>query len=177
MTNISHILLEQLKLLEPNEEFTGFPPKVRSSSGKVYFVKCGTSAEQEQYLGEVESLKAIEAAAPGLSPNVLSSGVDNGNQPFFISEYKDLRRLGDTTAKVLATRLATELHAHTSGRGYGFQVPTYCGVTRLGNGWFHTWEKCYSTMIGELVNRLREQGSYKDLCDLVDEVRERLVQP
>ncbi|KAG6862137.1 hypothetical protein C0995_004219 [Termitomyces sp. Mi166 len=173
---IPDVLLKQLELLESGAEFTGIPPRVQSSSGKTYFVKCGSSVEQEQYKGEVESLKAIWEAAPGLSPRVLSSGVDSGNRPFFISEYKVLHRLGDATAKVLATRLATELHVKASVTGFGFHVATYCGVTRLNNGWFETWEKCYTSMIGDLVDQLRNKGSHEELCDLGDQVRERFTE-
>ncbi|KAH0591003.1 hypothetical protein H2248_001114 [Termitomyces sp. 'cryptogamus'] len=172
---IPDVLFDQLKFLEQGADFTGIPPRVQSSSGKTYFVKYGSSVEQEQYKGEVESLRAMWEAAPGLSPRVLSSGVDSGNRPFFISEYKDLHRLGDATAKVLATRMATELHAKASEKGFGFHVPTYCGVTRLRNGWFETWEKCYSCMIGDLVDQLRNKGCHEELCDLSNEVRERLV--
>ncbi|KAG5724725.1 Ketosamine-3-kinase [Termitomyces sp. T112] len=158
---IPDVLFDQLKFLEQGADFTGIPPRVQSSSGKTYFVKYGSSVEQEQYKGEVESLKAMWEAAPGLSPRVLSSGVDSGNRPFFISEYKDLHRLGDATAKVLATRMATELHAKASEKGFGFHVPTYCGVTRLRNG--------------DLVDQLRNKGCHEELCDLGNEVRERVV--
>ncbi|KAG5644623.1 DNA-dependent RNA polymerase II [Asterophora parasitica] len=141
------ILLEQLSSIEPSVDFSGSPPKVRSTSGEMYFVKHGTSIEREQYAGEAESLKAIEAAAPGLAPRVLSSGIDNDGKPYFVSEYKMLDRLDETGGKTLARRLATELHAHTSDKGFGFHAPTYCGATRLKNGWFESWEACFSSMI------------------------------
>ncbi|KAG6911626.1 hypothetical protein DXG01_011929 [Tephrocybe rancida] len=174
-SSVPPVLLEQLKLIEPHAEFNGFPPRVQSSSGAIYFVKCGTSAEKEQYIGEVESLKAIDAAAPGLAPRVISSGVGDANQPFFVSEYKDLHRLGEASAKALATRLALELHAYGSEEGFGFHVPTYCGVTRLRNGWFHRWDECYDSMMGDLVMQLRAKRAHDELCNLTDQVRQRLV--
>ena len=169
-SSIPQILLENLRLLEPNSEFAGQPPRIRSSSGQTYFAKTGTSVEMEQYVGEVESLKAIESAAPGLAPNVLSFGVD-GDRPYFISEYKDLGHITDETGKALAKRLATELHVHKSVEGFGFHVPTYCGTTRLKNGWFTSWEKCFSAMIGDLLNQLANQRCYDGLCSSGEEIR------
>jgi fructosamine-3-kinase len=170
-SSIPQILLENLQQLEPDSKFTGYPPKIQSSSGKTYFAKAGPSLEKEQYIGEVESLKAIESAAPGLAPNVLSFGVGNEDNPYFISEYKDLGRINDETGKILAKRLATELHAHQSAQGFGFHVPTYCGATRLKNGWFQSWEKCFSAMIGDLLSELANRGHYGELCSRGEEIR------
>ncbi|KAF8078865.1 fructosamine kinase PKL/CAK/FruK [Lyophyllum atratum] len=172
--DIPHILLEQLNQIEPDVEFMGNLPKVRSSSGKEYFVKCGTSAEREQYIGEVESLKAIEAAAPGLAPRVLSSGQDEG-RPFLLSEYKDLGRLDPAAAKVLAKRLAEELHVYESEKGYGFHVPTYCGATRLRNGWFETWEICFSSMMKDLLDQLKGNRQHEELCSMGEEVIKSVI--
>ena len=170
-SNIPRILLEKLQQLEPDSEFTGSLPKIRSSSGKTYFAKTGSFLEKEQYVGEAESLKAIESAAPGLAPNVLSFGVGNEDKPYFICEYKDLGRLDDETGKVLAKRLATELHTHQSAQGFGFHVPTYCGATRLKNGWFPSWEECFNTMIGDLLSELADRRYYDELCSRGEEIR------
>lgn len=174
-TSIPRILLENLHVLEPDSEFTGYPPKIHSSSGKTYFAKTGSSREKEQYVGEVESLKAIESAAPGLAPNVLVFGIGNGDRPYFISEYKDLGRITDETGKILAKRLATELHAHQSPQRFGFHVPTYCGATRLKNGWFTSWEKCFSAMIGGLLDELANQRCYDELCSGGEEIQKQWV--
>ena len=170
-SDIPRILLEKLQQLEPDTEFTGIPPKIQSSSGKTYFAKIGSLLEKEQYVGEVESLKAIESAAPGLAPNILSFGVGTDDRPYFVSEYKDLGRIDDETGKVLAKRLATELHTHQSAQGFGFHVPTYCGATRLKNGWFQSWEKCFSTMIGDLLSELANRRYYGELCSRGEEIR------
>ena len=170
--HIPQILLQNLELLEPDSEFTGGSPKIKSSTGKVYFAKTGSALEKEQYIGEVESLKAIESAAPGLAPRVLSFGA-NDDKPFFISEYKHLSRLTEGAGKVLAKRLATELHDHQSAEGFGFHVPTHCGATRLRNGWYPSWEQCFSTMIGDLLDQLANRKSCAELCSLGSEVRKR----
>ncbi|KAK0505627.1 fructosamine kinase PKL/CAK/FruK [Armillaria luteobubalina] len=155
--SLPQILLEQLKKVNPTAEFAGSLPKVRSSLGDTYFAKLGRPSEAEQYQGEVESLKAIDAAASGLAPKVIASGVDNG-RPYFISYYKDFGSLLDSAGAELGKRLATELHQYSSDCGFGFDVPTFCGATRMKNGWFDTWEECYSEMIGDLLSQLRGKG-------------------
>ncbi|KAF9270585.1 fructosamine kinase [Marasmius fiardii PR-910] len=180
---IPEILLTALQSLEENvtTSFTGSLPKIHStSSGKTYFAKLGSSSETEQYNGEAESLKAIDAAAPGLAPKVFLSGTENG-RPYFVSEYKDIGTLSSASTS-LAKRLATELHIHTSPEGkYGFHVPTYCGATRMKNGWFDTWEECFQDKIAELLGYLKGQGGYKELCakgeKVVNEVIPKLLGP
>lgn len=173
--SIPQLLLENLQKIEPSGTFTGSLPRIQASSGKQYFGKVGSASEGEQYLGEAESLRCIEKAAPGLSPAVIDTGVDAGGHPYFLSEYKDLSRLTDKAGEILGKRLATELHRFKSEKGYGFEVPTYCGATRLANGWFDNWEECFSTMIGDLLKQLQKTGRYNDLCRKGDAVRERFV--
>ena len=181
----SHIL-KQLGHIELDAQFSGGLPQVSSSSGKTYYAKTGTPREREQFVGEAESLRAIALAAPGLAPSLLAFGfVDekgeeiNGSEgrPFFISEYKDLRPLTVRSGAVLGKRLATELHNHTSpnGLGYGFAVPTFCGATRLRNGWYETWERCFDVLIGDLLSTLEARGGYSDLCRRGQDVRLRRV--
>ncbi|KAJ7897042.1 fructosamine kinase PKL/CAK/FruK [Mycena olivaceomarginata] len=143
--SIHPILLKQLQKLESDAEFTQ------------YFAKIGLEHEEEQYIGEAESLKHIAAAAPGLAPSVAASGLD-GKKPFLITEYKDLTSLNDAAARRLGKRLATELHAYKGLEGFGFGVPTYCGATRLQNGWFDRWDDCFSAMIGDLLTQLKKKG-------------------
>ncbi|KAK0199238.1 fructosamine kinase PKL/CAK/FruK, partial [Desarmillaria ectypa] len=172
---LPQILLEQLKKVNPAAEFSGSLPRIQSSLGDTYFAKVGHPSEAEQYGGEVESLKAINAAAPGLAPKVIASGIDNGH-PYFISDYKDFGSLSDNAGAELGKRLATELHQYSSDRGFGFHVPTFCGATRMKNGWFDTWEECYSEMIGDLLNQLKgEGGRYDKLCRKGDEIKARAI--
>ena len=168
-------LLTHLKHLEPEAYFNYRSPLVFSSSGASYYTKLGLPSEKEQYTGESESLKAIEAAAPGLAPKVLTSGVnDSDGTPFFISEYKHISTLTSNGSQKLAERLAKELHAYTSSQGYGFHVPTFCGPTRLKNGFFETWEQCYDTMIGDLLEGLRHRsGINATLCHKGELIRQK----
>jgi protein-ribulosamine 3-kinase len=184
----SHILKE-LELIEPGARFNGELPRVLSSSGKTYFAKIGSPRETEQYVGEAESLKAMALAAPGLVPSLLAFGfvdengeeVDGGEgSPFFISEYKNLSPLTERSGTVLGRRLAMEMHNHTSPTRdgvayYGFEVPTFCGATRLRNGWYETWERCFDVLIGDLLSTLETRRGYSDLCGKGQEVRRRWV--
>ncbi|KAG9222560.1 hypothetical protein CCMSSC00406_0002895 [Pleurotus cornucopiae] len=169
------VVLDELESIAPKAEFSGSMPRIESSSGSQYFIKLGSPGEAEQYEGEAESLKAMDAASPGLAPKVLASGKDSTTgRPYFISQYKDLTHLTDSASRKLGQRLAQELHAYKSSSGFGFGMPTYCGATRLENGWFETWEACYSAMIGDLVRQLRKKGKY-GLCGAAEEVRERVI--
>jgi fructosamine-3-kinase len=171
--SIHPILLKQLQKLESDAEFTvqsSRSNRITSSTGKQYFAKIGLEHEGEQYIGEAESLKHIAAAAPGLAPSVAASGLD-GKKPYLITEYKDLTSLSDAAAGRLGLRLATELHTYKGLEGFGFRVPTYCGATRLQNGWFDRWDDCFSAMIGDLLSQLKKKGGFAALCAKGEKVR------
>lgn len=166
-------ILPRLQELEPDASFSGSPPRITSTSGRVYFVKVGSPRERAQYEGERASLEAINEAADGLAPRVLSFGVLNSGSPYFISEYKDLGSLTKPAASRLAERMAIELHKKVSPNGFGFGIPTYCGVTRFQNGWFSTWHQCYASMIQDLLTQLQGKGGQSILLQkgkrIVDE--------
>lgn len=165
-------LIPLLKDLDSEAQFTYNPPIISSSSSVDYYAKLGRASEIEQYAGESESLRAIEAGAPGLAPKVLASGISGPDGlPYFISEYKHLGPLTSSGAQRLAERLAKELHAHTSSKGYGFHVPTFCGPTRLSNGFYNTWEECYDAMIRDLLQSLKQRPGNTILCEKGEQVR------
>lgn len=165
-----------------NIEFRTSEPFVRSSNGKAYFTKIGSTSEQEQFVGEAEALKAMHTAAPGLAPKLIECGVidqetaeyerDVG-RPYFVSEYKNMGPLTDTSAKKLAQRLAEEMHQYKSTNGFGFAVPTFCGRTKQDNGWHNSWEECYDALIGGLLAKLEASGGYAELCKKGEQVRRR----
>jgi protein-ribulosamine 3-kinase len=183
MSPVPKIFLKYLNKFEPNAQFTFSQPRLKSSSGATYYAKTGTTSEHAQYVAEVESLNALDVAAPGLVPKVLASGFftqDDGEskpgtgRPYFLSEYKDLRSLSSTSAKILGRRLAEEVHSHKSTRGFGFHVPTYCGPTRMENGWYPSWDKCYDALIAGLLSHLTS-SRYSALRTKGEQVRKRHV--
>jgi len=165
MSDIPQNVVQKLQEIEPTASYYGLLPRVISSSGVSYFVKVGSPLEQVQYAGEAESLKAIEDAASSLSPYLFVSGILESGSPYFISEYKELVSLSSKAAVILAKRMATELHCpKPTTSGFGFSIPTYCGITKLSNGWFQHWDECYSAMIGELLAQLEHKGGFHSLC-------------
>ena len=189
-------ILKQLEYIEPGAQFNGGLPQIKSSSGKTYFAKAGSPKEKEQYVGEAESLKAMALAAPGLVPSLLAFGFvdDNGEEieidgvgpgpsdaygrPFCIADYMDLSRVTERSGTILGKRLATEMHGYTSpspspNGGFGFGVPTFCGATRLRNGWYDTWERCFDVLVGDLLSTLEARGGYAELCRSGQDVRQK----
>ncbi|KAG8794807.1 hypothetical protein FRC12_021340 [Ceratobasidium sp. 428] len=168
-------LIEKLTQLFPGQTFTSAGgPRISSSSGSTYYAKAGSPSESEQYRAETRSLELMSAAAPGLCPSVILAS--HQGRPFLISDYLDLSSLSSSTgaSKTLARRLASELHASKSENGkFGFECPTFCGATKVDNGWYDTWEAAYSAMIGGLLDKLEKRGSYKELCLRGREVQER----
>jgi protein-ribulosamine 3-kinase len=173
MTSKIHpIFLHYLKEIEPDSEFSGSLPRIESSSGKAYYAKLGSESEAEQWAGEAEALRAMHTAAPGLAPHLLAFGtidksgneVESGGRPFFVSEFLNLGQLDDKAAAKLGKRLASEMHSFKSSHGFGFAVPTYCGATRLSNGWHGSWEECFNSMVGELLGYLQDRGRFTSLC-------------
>ena len=174
------IFLPHLLSEEQDVQFTLNLPLITSSTGKRYYAKVGSAGEKDQYFGEAESLRAIHEAAPRLAPRLLASGVTGEEmpsgmrKPYFLSEYKDIGNLSIKSAERLGERLSKELHTFKSTSGYGFSVPTYCGATRQNNGWFDTWEECYSTMVNNLLLKL-SKSRYSEILHKGDEVRKRCV--
>jgi protein-ribulosamine 3-kinase len=172
----SDILLKHLTRLEPDAEFTRTSYGYKSSTGASYFAKVGSISEREQYVGEAESLKVMNVAAPGLVPKLFAFGIDDDKgRPYFISEYKDMVSLSEQAAGVLGKRLASEMHQFKSTRGFGFDVPTFCGATRLANGWSKTWEECFDKLIAGLLEKLRSRGGYEELVAKAEQVRSKSV--
>ena len=183
MPPVPKIFLKHLNKLEPDAQFTFSLPRLKSSSGAAYYAKIGTTSEHPQYIAEAESLKALDIAAPGLVPKVLASGFFTGDdqesepgvgRPYFLSEYKDLRSLSSASAEVFGRRLAEEVHSYKGLNGFGFHVPTYCGQTRMENGWHSSWAKCYDALIAGLLSHLTSSG-YSALRTKGEQVRKRHV--
>jgi len=158
---------------------------VLSSSGRSYYAKTGSQKDIGPYVTEVESLKAIGRAAPGLVPTLVAFGfTDEGGRdadsskgsPYFITEYRYMTPLTERSAAILGRRLATEVHNFTSPKGFGSEVvPYYGGVTRLRHGWHRTWERYVDGLVGDLLSTLEARGGYSDLCRKGQAIRARVI--
>lgn len=137
----------------------------------------GRERDTEQYTGEAESLRAMHAACPGICPRVFECLVDQVTGcPIFISEYKSMGPLDKRNAAELGRALAD---MHRNGRSptgqFGFAIPTYCGATRMRNGWADTWGKTFDRMTGDLLQTLQDRGEFEELCRLGGQVRKKYV--
>lgn len=168
-SQIPQSLLKALHAIDSTASYSGTVPLIISSKGAVYYAKSGSSQESDHYIGEVAALNLMKKAAPSLAPSVLAFGhaLEGLNEvPYLITEYKDLGPLSGKATITLAKRLATELHAFKSKEGFGFSVPTFCGATRQANGWFDTWDSCYTALLDGLFQKLASTGRYAELCRL-----------
>ncbi|QRW24872.1 ketosamine-3-kinase [Rhizoctonia solani] len=173
----STFLIEKLKISFPGETFIARGgPRISSSNDQTYYGKSGTPSEVEQYRAEIRSLQLMSAAAPGLCPSVVSASHEG--RPYLISDYLELSSLASSAgaSTILARRLASELHGAKSNNGkFGFECPTFCGATKIDNGWYSTWADAYNAMIGGLLDKLEKQESYKKLCRTGREVQQRVI--
>lgn len=184
-SHVHRVFVQAVQTEEPDTSLTqSTSPPIKTSSGTGYIGKIGSPSETEQYIGEAESLRAMHVAAPGIAPRVVACGVidkdaaemdSDVGRPYFLSEFRDMGSLTDSAAKVLAERLATEMHTYKSTNGFGFHVSTYCGRTRQANGWFESWDKCFDALIGGLLDSLKKRGRYENLCKQGEEIRQRVI--
>ncbi|KAG8921001.1 hypothetical protein FRC02_000490 [Tulasnella sp. 418] len=186
MAPIAPEILTSLRSIDPSATFTlSGSHRVTSSQNAVYFAKmCRTLNERDQFFGESESLKAMNDVAPGICPKVIRFDeleIPNSGGAVMISEYKDMGGLNSQVAQILAKRLALEMHdperskqattKEDGTRQWGFHVPTYCGPTRIENGWYDTWEEAYGAMIGGLVDKL--EGTSSEVVKLGRELQSK----
>jgi len=119
----------------------------------------------------------MDRAAPGICPKIIADGVEL-DQPYMITEYKNLGGLTSSSSSKLAKRLALELHTYypevCNGK-YGYEVPTFCGATKQANGWYDTWLDCFQAMLGSLLNQLEHgyAGTFDELVVMGRELQKR----
>ncbi|KAK6330525.1 hypothetical protein TWF696_003413 [Orbilia brochopaga] len=127
---------------------SGFATTLKVQAGdQRFFVKTGHgAAAKTMFLGEYESLNAINSAVPDLCPRAIAHGELGGGGYFLATEFLELgsgfsfRRGSGANASSLAGKLA-KLHtqpAPSEGR-YGFPVTTCCGSTSQDNTYEDSW--------------------------------------
>lgn len=166
-----------LHRIEPGAAFIESGYQVQSlKTNRCYFVKYGATKDAEHFEGEAESLRAMYAACPGICPRLFEYSLDEiSHKPIFISEYKRISRpLNNDAGRQLGEMLA-EMHLKgISPNGkFGFGIPTYCGNTRMRNGWDETWAAAYDKKVGDLLDTLKEAGDHEDLCAMGSDLREK----
>lgn len=112
---------------------------VNTETGKTYIAKLA-SGNTAQLIGEAEGLKRMGETSPGLVPKLhIFESQHNGEKALFISDFISLGGMGGNAMIRLADKMANELHNHDKQlkdvKGFGFPVPTHCGVTEQDNTW------------------------------------------
>lgn len=149
-----------------------------SPSGRVLFAKLTTPVEQ--VLGEAESLDAMsqalkkaheaerastDASEWSIVPAVHAYGKsEDEKRAYLVTDYKDLGgRLGKEAQRTLGRKLAL-MHKYGSSKNgkFGFDMPTYCGVTKQDNAWEDKWSTFFiERRIGDMVKRIGDPSLSK----------------
>ena len=111
-----------------------------TETGRTYIAKLAKAASATQLIGEAEGLKRMWQTSNGLVPKLHAfEKIDNGDKALFISDYINLGGMGGPAMTRLAEKMAYELHNPDKQlddvKGFGFPVPTHCGVTEQDNTW------------------------------------------
>lgn len=111
-----------------------------AETGRTYIAKLASKPNVAQLIGEAEGLKRMWETSNGLVPKLhVFEKLDEGNKALFISDYINLGSMGGPAMARLAEKMATELHNPDNQlsdvKGFGFPVPTHCGVTEQDNTW------------------------------------------
>ncbi|ORX38044.1 Fructosamine/Ketosamine-3-kinase [Kockovaella imperatae] len=127
--------------------------------------------------GEAASLKAMSATAPeSLIPRLYGYAESaDGNECAMVTQYFDLQPLhGGSYQRELGRKLA-EMHRLPpkdtegyTGR-YGFEVPTFCGVTQQDNTWEGDWKTFWrDRRLGDMIRRIEDTDLAKAWDGLLD---------
>lgn len=127
-----NILKTQCSSLGTNFNHVSSSQVLASDVNQLLFTKI--SSQIPQVLAEAHSLSAMEKACdksnPSLTPKVHAFGTtEKGDKAYLITDYKQLSGRLDTKAqKSLGEKLA-RMHLNGSNDRFGFDRPTFCGVT------------------------------------------------
>lgn len=142
--------------------------------GTRYFAKTARGAAAvAQMRGEAEGLLAMARTAPSLAPQLYALECAPGKEDEcgMLSQYFDLgpgedqRSLARKIAQMhtplsqLDDKTESTANQDNEPRGYGFHVPTHCGVTEQDNTWEQSWEVFFrDRRLGDLVRRIDDPG-------------------
>ncbi|KAI6120593.1 Fructosamine kinase-domain-containing protein [Pisolithus croceorrhizus] len=131
------------------------PPVAAASRLRILTTPITMSSIFLPYLQNIEPGRALH-------PSTCPSSQSSSGKSTWTSEGLTIQ-----TAELLGERLAKELHT--------FKSPERIWIRRQDNGWFSTWEECFSTMIKNLLQKLPSERKYVELLNKGEEVRKRVV--
>jgi protein-ribulosamine 3-kinase len=117
--------------------------RLTTSAGQ-FFVKWSARCPSDIFLREAEGLEALRATNSGLAiPRVITAAEPAGKDPaFLIIEYLGPAPLGEPPDDEKLGRGLAAIH-RTSSKQFGFDSPTYCGLTPQNNRWRDSWIDFY----------------------------------
>lgn len=117
--------------------------RLTTSEGE-FFAKWSARGPADIFLREAEGLEALRAAASGIVvPRVIAASEPRGDDPaFLITEYLAPAGRGTVPDDEKLGRGLAAIH-RTGAEKFGFDSPTYCGLTRQENRRRDSWVEFY----------------------------------
>ncbi len=147
------------------------------SNGPSFFVKLNDPGKVSLFNAEFQGLKALRQAHTR-NPNSIRACkpicVGHCHQfSYLMLEGLDLQPDGDW---YLAGQQLAELHHLPAGQRFGFEHPSYCGITYQPNSWESCWSEFFARQrIGHQLSLLRGKPlEHPDIQTLVNAAREFL---
>ncbi|KAI0158133.1 Fructosamine kinase-domain-containing protein [Xylariaceae sp. FL1272] len=153
--------------------------------GQSYFLKVYTAERaKEMAFGELEGSKALFAALPGNVPKPVAAGAlgRDPNKHFYLAEFRDMADEMPGTTDFVS--LVAKLHQTTESPNgkFGFHTTTYGGDNPVDTNWCDSWEKFFTRMMKQVMDRERTiHGPDAELDRLspmiINQVIPRLIRP
>lgn len=140
-----------------------------------FFLKWNAQCAMDMFMREAECLQELKKANPEplIIPEVIRAKPVDNTPGYLLLEYltpgitaHDEEKLGQGLAN---------LHRF-QGNGFGYHIPTYCGLTLQENGWHDGWPHFFSIQrIAALVSQIRNRGGFNnEQLSLFDKLTERI---
>ena len=117
--------------------------RLTTSAGE-FFAKWSADCPRDIFIREAQGLEALRSAASEIAiPRVIAASEPAGQDPaFLVIEYLEPDGRGLLPDDEKLGRGLAAIH-RVSAESFGFDAPTYCGLTRQDNRWRQSWADFY----------------------------------
>ncbi|TPX35956.1 hypothetical protein SmJEL517_g01723 [Synchytrium microbalum] len=125
--------------------------------------------------GEAHSLKTISASLPTFCPQTISQGTLPRGGAYLATSWLDMKKSPPKISHAEFGNMVAAMHQITSPNAkFGFDCPTYCGLTEQDNTYMSSWIEFWKQrrLKPMLVNVKREHSQQRELLDMGFEVVE-----
>lgn len=145
------------------------------AGGRAWFVKWNERDLPGQFAVEAAGLRALAESACGLIvPRPLAWDDGGPGRGFLVLEELQSAPAAPESDEVLGRGLAA-LHAASDARGFGFDLPGYCGATPQPNPWTSCWSEFFREQrLGHQLRLAAGRGLSADALSLGERVCARL---